>query len=84
MIHVKQLKPIEYIWVKEDTNKVPDAVRQHIFRFLSHPASDAIRFGIGEYQAFYKLHEPNNCQTSSNKSQSGPNRSGTQYYMANM
>ena len=32
--------------------KLPLSINKHIFRFLTHPAADAIRNRISEYQAF--------------------------------
>ena len=38
-------------------NKIPAGVHNHIFRFLTHPAADAIRERISEFQAFSSQHE---------------------------
>ena len=38
-------------------NKIPAGVQNHIFRFLTHPAADAIRERISEFQAFSSQHE---------------------------
>ena len=38
-------------------NKLPVGVHNHIFRFLSHTAADAIREIISEFHAFSSQHE---------------------------
>ena len=38
-------------------DELPISINKHIFRFLSHPAADATRNRISEYQAFSSKYE---------------------------
>ena len=42
---------------------LPPGISTHIFRFLSHPAADAIRNRILEYQAFSRRYELSDLHT---------------------
>ena len=44
-------------------NNLPPSIHAHIFRFLSHPASDTIRARISEFQAFSSQYESYDLHT---------------------
>ena len=44
-------------------NKLPVGVQNGIFRFLSHPAADAIRERVLEFQAFSRPYGPSDMHT---------------------
>ena len=44
-------------------DKLPININKHIFRFLSHPAADAIRNRISEYQAFSSKYDSSALHT---------------------
>ena len=44
-------------------DKLPISINKHIFRFLSHPAADAVRNRISEYKAFSSNHKLSHLHT---------------------
>ena len=44
-------------------NKLPTSIVNHSVRFLSHPAADAIRSRISEFQAFSSQRAPSDLHT---------------------
>ena len=50
------LKYMTYLLININVDKLAPGIYNHIFRFLSHPAADAIRDRISEFQAFSSQH----------------------------